>query len=772
MKRIIVMMALAWAISGYAQKLGVNTIDEVINAMTLEEKAHLLVGASNEGFSGEGATIGKTWNLVPGAAGTTVPNERLGIPATVLADGPAGLRINPTRPDDSSTYYCTGFPVATMLASTWNPTLVESVGKAMGNEVLEYGCDVLLAPGMNIHRNPLCGRNFEYYSEDPFVAGKIAAAMVNGVQSNGVGTSIKHFAGNNQETLRTRNDARITQRALREIYLKPFEITVKESHPWTVMSSYNKINGTYTQEDYNLLTTILRDEWGFKGIVMTDWTWMRNTAAQVHAGNDLMMPGNKEQVADILDKVKKGTLKESDVNICVKRILEYILQTPRFKGYKYSNKPDLKAHASITRNSAAEGMVLLKNDNETLPLQADLKNIALFGVTSYSFIAGGTGSGDVNKAYVIDLQQGLENAGFGIQEKTKNVYEKFLAYEKEQLEEINIERGWYLGPLRPREPEMDNAFIKSRAKDSNVAIITIGRNSGEGNDRGIKDNFELSQTERDLLTNVTREFHAQGKKVVVILNIGGVIETTSWKHLPDAILLAWQAGQEAGNSVADVLKGTSNPSGKLPMTFPMDYTDHPSSRNFPAGFVSNWDDEQNATLLNKKDIGWTNYEEDIWVGYRYFKTYNKEVSYPFGYGLSYTTFQYSDAKVKTAPGSIKVSVKVTNTGKVAGKEVAELYVTAPTGEIKKPICELKGFAKTQLLEPGASEVLVMEVKSEDLASFNEAQSAWITDDGHYKVLLGASANDIRQSASFTISKPQVRKVHNVLKLQETMNRMK
>ena len=204
----------------------------------------------------------------------------------------------------------------------------------------------------------------------------------------------------------------------------------------------------------------------------------------------------------------------------------------------------------------------------------------------------------------------------------------------------------------------------------------------------------------------------------------------------------------------------------------MDYTDHPSSRNFPAGFVSNWDDEQNATLLNKKDIGWTNYEEDIWVGYRYFKTYNKEVSYPFGYGLSYTTFQYSDAKVKTAAGSIKVSVKVTNTGKVAGKEVAELYVTAPAGEVKKPICELKGFAKTQLLEPGASEVLVMEVKSEDLASFNEAQSAWITDAGHYKVLLGASANDIRQSASFTISKQQVRKVHNVLKLQETMNRMK
>ena len=775
MKKVFFLLSAACALTAQAQsssKLGVNSINEVVKAMTLEEKAQFLVGASMENFSGVGTVVGNTMNLVPGAAGTTVPIPRLGIPATVVADGPAGLRIAPTRKNDKATYYCTGFPVATALASTWNPALVKKVGEAMGNEVLEYGCDVLLAPGMNIHRNPLCGRNFEYYSEDPLIAGKTSAAMVNGIQSQGVGTSIKHFAGNNQETLRTKNDARITQRALREIYLKGFEIAVKDAQPWTVMSSYNYINGTYTQESYDLLTTILRDEWNFKGLVMTDWTGKRNTVAQVHAGNDLMMPGKAEQTNEIIEKVKSGQLSMADVDACVTRMLQYIVLTPRFKQYKYSNKPDLKAHAEIARNAAAEGIVLLKNDDATLPLVSGLKNIALFGITSYDFIAGGTGSGDVNKAYVVDLQQGLQNAGFGVQPKIKAVYDKFKAYETEKLEEINKQRGWYLGPLRPSELVIDESFIDFRAQDSEVAIITFGRNSGEGNDRRISGDFELSEAERALLTNVTRAFHAKGKKVVVILNVGGVVETASWKHLPDAILLAWQAGQEGGNTVADVLKGNVNPSGHLTMTFPMDYTDHPSSRNFPAGFVSNWDDEENNTLTHKKDVGYTNYEEDIWVGYRYFNTYNKEVSYPFGYGLSYTTFNYSNASIKKVGDDWKVSVKVTNTGKVAGKEVAQVYIKAASGEVKKPLCELKAYSKTQLLAPGQSETLMMNIKNTDLASFNENKSAWVVDAGQYTALVGASIADIRQSVKFTVDKPQVTEVHNVLKMKNEINRMK
>jgi len=774
MKSILLTLAITITSLSFSQtslKLAPNNIDEIVKAMTLEEKAYLLIGGQMKDFSGLGAVVGDTKKIVPGAAGTTVPIARLGIPATVLADGPAGLRIAPKRDNDESTYYCTGFPIATLLASTWNVDLVKKVGTAMGNEVLEYGCDVLLAPGMNIHRNPFCGRNFEYYSEDPFLTGKIAAAMVNGIQSQGVGTSIKHFAANNQETLRTKNDVRVSQRALREIYLKGFEIAVKESNPWTVMSSYNYINGTYTQEDSELLTTILRNEWGFKGIVMTDWTGKRNTMAQVRAGNDLMMPGKDEQTAEIIEKVKKGELPISYVDACVKRMLEYIVLTPRFKQYKFSNKPDLKAHAEITRTSAAEGMVLLKNFDNTLPLKANQQDIALFGITSYDFIAGGTGSGDVNKAYVVDLLQGLQNAGFGVQPRIKALYQNFKAYETERLQEINKKRGWYWGPLRPQEPVVDQTFIDFRAQDCSTAVITIGRNSGEGGDRGLKADFQLSETEFNLIANVTRAFHAKGKKVVVILNVGGVIETASWKHLPDAILLAWQAGQEGGNTVADVLKGVVNPSGRLTMTFPLDYTDHPSSQNFPIDFVSSWDDDQNPLYNNKKNIGYTNYEEDIWVGYRYFKTFNKEVSYPFGYGLSYTNFKYSDTKIKQTEKEITLSVKVTNTGSVSGKEVVQLYIVAPTGAVKKPSCELKAFSKTQLLAQGQSETLTMKIKIADLASFNESKSAWVVDAGKYNALIGSSINNIHQSVQFNVDKMQISEVNNVLKLKDKLNKL-
>lgn len=751
-------------------KLGKASLDEVVNAMTLEEKAHLIIGTGMAGFSGDSAVIGETRKLVPGAAGTTYPIERLGIPAVVLADGPAGLRINPTREGDTATYYCTHFPIGTLLASTWNQELVESVGKAIGNEVLEYGADVLLAPALNIHRNPLCGRNFEYYSEDPLVSGKIAAAYVRGVQSNGVGTSIKHFAVNNQETNRMSNDAQVSPRALREIYLKGFEIAVKEAEPWTVMSSYNYVNGTYTSESKDLQTTLLRDEWGFKGMVMTDWFGGSDVVAQMNAGNDMLQPGLQKQYDSLIVAAKSGVLDDAVLSRNVKRILEMIMKTPRFKGYKYSNKPDLKAHAAVTRQSATEGMVLLKNDNNALPLASTVKNIALFGCTSYDFVAGGTGSGNVNRAYTVSLLEGLSNAGYTVDDNLKSVYEKYLVAEKERL--AKEKKGPFMPDKRPDEMSLTPAMVNEQVGKSDMALITIGRTSGEFLDRNVAD-FNLSQAETQMVQTVTRAFHAAGKKVIVVLNIGGVIETASWKNLPDAILCAWQAGQEGGNSVADVLKGNASPSGKLTMTFPLSFADAASSKNFPVDMNASID------LVNKgerkhdvKNVDYTNYEEDIYVGYRYFDSFGKNVSYPFGYGLSYTTFEYTNPAIMSENGTYTVTVNVKNIGKCAGKEVVQLYVSAPNNkEMNKPVKELKAFAKTKELKPGESELVTMTVVAADLASFDIATSSWVVDAGKYEFLIGASSRDIRAKLEAEAASSSV-KVNNVLNLPEQIELLK
>ena len=657
-----------------------------------------------------------------------------------------------------------------MLASTWNQELVESVGKAIGNEVLEYGADVLLAPALNIHRNPLCGRNFEYYSEDPLVSGKIAAAYVRGVQSNGVGTSIKHFAVNNQETNRMSNDAQVSPRALREIYLKGFEIAVKEAEPWTVMSSYNYVNGTYTSESKDLQTTLLRDEWGFKGMVMTDWFGGSDVVAQMNAGNDMLQPGLQKQYDSLIVAAKSGVLDDAVLSRNVKRILEMIMKTPRFKGYKYSNKPDLKAHAAVTRQSATEGMVLLKNDNNALPLASTVKNIALFGYTSYDFVAGGTGSGNVNRAYTVSLLEGLSNAGYTVDDNLKSVYEKYLAAEKERL--AKEKKGPFMPDKRPDEMSLTPAMVNEQVGKSDVALITIGRTSGEFLDRNVAD-FNLSQAETQMVQTVTRAFHAAGKKVIVVLNIGGVIETASWKNLPDAILCAWQAGQEGGNSVADVLKGNASPSGKLTMTFPLSFADAASSKNFPV------DMNVSIDLVNKgkrkhdvKNVDYTNYEEDIYVGYRYFDSFGKNVSYPFGYGLSYTTFEYTNPAIMSENGTYTVTVNVKNIGKCAGKEVVQLYVSAPNNkEMNKPVKELKAFAKTKELKPGESELVTMTVAAADLASFDIATSSWVVDAGKYEFLIGASSRDIRAKLEAEAASSSV-KVNNVLNLPEQIELLK
>ena len=783
-KSIVLLLALGltmFSIQAQELKLNADNVEDILQAMTIEEKAQLLIGVDGGMFKAlermlGGETSGQQVNMVgqsqtsvPGAAGATRAIPRLGIPATVLTDGPAGVRINPTREGDTKTYYCTGFPVGTVLASTWNTELVEQVGAAIGNEVLEYGCDVLLAPGMNIMRHPLCGRNFEYYSEDPLLTGKIAAAYVNGVQSQGVGTSAKHYAANSQEINRLGVDARVSQRALREIYLKNFEIVVKESQPWTIMSSYNRLNGEFTQESKGLLTDVLRTDWGFKGIVMTDWTPIRNTAAQVAAGNDLMEPGMDMQVNALVSSIRSGKVSIEDVDACCRRMLEYIVRTPSFKGYRFSNKPDLKAHAEITRQSATEGIVLLKNQDNTLPISNDVK-IAVFGVSSYEFMAGGTGSGDVNKAYTVDMMEGLRNAGFACEKEIEELYRSYVDYQSKYLRTLR-DYQWYEGAPRPDEMIINKSYAKKWAGKTDVAILTLGRQAGEGDDRTVE-SFSLTDNERQTLDNLCEAYHLAGKKVIVILNVGSSIETASWKSQPDAILCAWQTGQEGGNSVADILTGKANPSGKLTQTFPVSIFDVPASRDFP---LYDRDFNQADTYMgkpsNKKDVGYCNYEDGIYVGYRYFETAQAEVSYPFGFGLSYTTFTYSKPTIRATKDGFEASITVSNMGNVAGKEVVQLYVTAPNGQVAKPALELQAFGKTRELKPGESQTIQMKVSNYELASFIESESAWIADAGRYQIKFAAAVNDVRATSTYTLSKPLKVSVTNALAPKNPINEM-
>jgi beta-glucosidase len=761
-------------------QLGKSSIAEVINAMTVEEKVELLVGMGMnfrpppraEGDSGAAPPAPPpppppVPEKVPGAAGRTHALPELGIPTLTLADGPAGVRIAAVREDvPDKTFYATAFPVATLTASSWDTSLLRAVGQAFGEEVHEYGVDFLLAPGMNIHRNPLGGRNFEYYSEDPVLSGNLAAAFVNGVEAEAVGATVKHFVANNQEFNRSQLNTIVSERALREIYLRGFEIAVRQAQPWAIMSSYNLVNGTWTPESRDLLTTILRDEWGFEGFVMTDWFGGSDAAAMMQAGNDVIMPGSPQQASVILEAVANGTLSKAQLDENVERLLRVMLESPTFKGYAYSDQPDLTAHAEVARSAAAEGMVLLRNEGAALPL-APSATVALFGNTSYELIVGGTGSGSVNEAYVVSIDAGLENAGYVVAASLADAYRNFMAEQKAQQPQ----------PVRfrapPPIPEMpvDADRAAQSARTADVAIITLGRQSGEGRDRE-EGEFTLSDTEQALIGNVSSAFHAAGKKVIVVMNVAGVIEVASWRDAVDAILLAWQPGQEGGNAIADVLRGTVNPSGRLPMTFPMAYADVPSAPNFPGHVLPGHEQQQGG--FGRGAPSEVTYEEGIYVGYRYYNTFGVETAYPFGYGLSYTEFTYSDLQLDAPEfgGAITVTVRVTNSGDTPGREVVQLYLSAPDGTLEKPERELKAFAKTGLLQPGASETVSFTLTGRDLTSFDTDRAAWVAEPGTYGVKIGASATDTKLEGSFELPEGLVvEQAHNVMVPQVPINEL-
>jgi beta-glucosidase len=581
---------------------------------------------------------------------------------------------------------------------------------------------------------------------------------------------------NNQETNRNNNISQVSQRALREIYLKAFEIMVKESDPWTIMTSYNKLNGPYAVQNYDLLTTIVRDEWGWKGMYVSDWNAGDDAVAAMLAGNDMLQPGQDKQYQAILEAAKNGKLPMEVLDANVKRILEYVIKTHNFKGYKYSNEPNLKAHAKTVREVGADGIVLLSN-NGILPLTG--KRVALFGCTSYDWISGGSGFGGTSVGhYTVSLIEGLRSVGYEVYKPLIGVYTQHLAAEEKRLFPNGRPPFSLMPPARADEKQFTAEELNAAIEGSDVAIISLGRKSGEAADRSEGD-FYLKDGEKQLIKAVSEAYHAKGKKVVVLLDICSPIDVASWQDQIDALVCTWQGGQESGFSVADVLSGRVNPSGKLPMTFQINYGDAYADKNFPAnvddktlGAMFMWGynkDQAPKERTPQANIDFTNYEEDIYVGYRYFDSFGKPVAYPFGFGLSYTTFEYDDLEVEEEDGVYTIKVDVKNTGKRAGRNVVELFVAAPNSKkLNKPEKELRNYAKTKLLQPGEEETVTMTVKTSDLASFNEKASAWKTDAGVYTFMICSSANTVEAKATAKV-KAWTQKVHNVMQPNVKLN---
>ena len=770
MKTLILLLFVAVAINLNAQ-VSDEKLDQIIGQLSLEEKVYLVVGTGMEipGMmtkdEGPQGVVGSTKDKVPGAAGTSYTIKKFDFPAVVLADGPAGVRIDPKRESQpDQTFYATAFPTASSLASSWDVDLLKEVGKAFGKEAKAYGVDFLLGPALNIHRNPLGGRNFEYYSEDPVLSGKLTVGFVNGIQSEGVGATIKHFVANNSETNRMQLNTVVSERALREIYLKGFQIAVEESQPWSVMSSYNKINGIYTSENEELLTKILRDEWHFKGFVMTDWFGGMDAVAQMKAGNDLIMPGRKDQINAIKEAVKSGALNENILDRNIKYILRQYYKTLSFKNSTITNKPDLEASKIVARNAATESMVLLKN-NETLPIKTNTK-IALFGNSAFETIAGGTGSGDVNKAYMVSIFEGFKNAGFDVDSDLVSEYETFL---KEENAKIPPKKMFFEKDVLVPEKSWKIENLKSLADKNDIAIFTLGRTSGEFQDRGIEGDFNLTEDELSAIKAISDAFHAQNKKFVILLNIGGVIETNSWKNNADAILVPCQSGQETGNAVADLISGKVSPSGKLAVTFPVEISNIASSKNFP-GKVT--DPSAKPSFSGFGSVPAVEvYEEGIYVGYRYFDSFDVETSFPFGFGLSYTDFEYSNLKISKENDLISVEFTVKNTGKAQGKEISQIYVKSPEGTVEKPEKELKAFAKTKFLKKGESQKINLKVKISDLGYFDTKTHSWRLDAGNYTFIVGSSSKVQRFSKDIQLNDMVIETTKDLLKPQVEINEL-
>jgi beta-glucosidase len=675
-------------------------IQSVIDRMTLEEKAALCTGTSN-------------W--------TTLAISRLGIPPMLVADGPNGVRrIQDVNAPIHRGLPATCFPTSSCMASTWDVDLLLEVGQALGEECIALGVDVLLAPGVNMKRTPLCGRNFEYYSEDPFLAGKMAVSFINGVQSQGVGTSLKHFAANNQEFERFCINARIDERALREIYLPAFEMVVKEAKPWTVMCAYNKLNGVYCSENHDLLADILKKEWGFEGLVVSDWGAVHDRVAALRAGLDLEMPGPKDlRVKAVVDAVRAGELDQAVLDESVRRILKVVFkaaETPKVGDF------DADAHHALARRVTAEGMVLLKN-NGILPLQ-NPRQIAVIGQAAKRPYYQGEGSSHVTPIKLITPFEALQ----------KQAPEAVLTY---------CEGYAFEGDFNQQ--LIGQAVQVAGAADVALLFISLpSRKEAEGYDRADLD-FDPQQVA--LINAVSR---AQ-PQTVVIINNGSAVVMSEWIDSPAAVLEAWMMGQAGGEAVVDVLYGKVNPSGKLAESFPLKLVDTPAYVNYPG------------------ENGEVRYGEGMFIGYRYYDAKEMPALFPFGYGSSYTTFTYSSPKVsannfKDIDG-LRVSVDVTNAGSVAGKEVVQVYIRDCESKFVRPLKELKGFAKVEL-RPGETKTVTIALDFRSFAYYHPAYRQWVTEDGEFEIQIGASSTDIRFTQTVTLQ--STLELPSILKRESTV----
>ena len=660
----------------------------VVAAMTLEEKAHMVTGTQDI--------------KLEGASGGTYEIPRLGVPSITVNDGPAGVRYGKT----------VWYPAVINISSSWDVNLAKEIGVSMAEDAMAQDIDIILAPGMNIQKNVLCGRNFEYVSEDPILTAYIATAYTKGIQSLGVGVSLKHFAANNQETARGQISSNLTERALREIYLKAFGMAIKAADPYTVMSSYNLINGQRVAVRYDLLTTYLRGEIGFKGYVMSDWGSGGSVVEQVNAGNDINMPGNATDPAELIAAYEEGLVDPLMLDSACGNILGVVVRCHNFKDPDQKTRLDYKNHGAQVADAAADTMVLLKNDGASLPL-ADGTTVAVFGNGAVKTIYGGAGSGSVSAKTTVSIMDGLRKAdGLTVFDAANN---PFLGCEEHSALDES------------KDVEVTEAYAQKCAEGAEAAIIVISRGSTEGADRNtLEGDFRLNATELSMITRVSETFHAKGKKVIVLLNIGSPIEVVSWRDYVDAILWVGYPGERAGTSVAKVLTGEVNPSAKTTITWPTAYNTTPAYRHFPG---------------NAADAI---YYEDIYVGYRYYYTFHVATAYPFGYGLSYTSFEYSDFTVeKQKDSSVIAKVTVKNVGEVAGREIAQVYVAKPETTLEQAAFELAGFGKTKLLAPGESETLTMIIPVDALTSYDTENSRYIMDKGDYTFFVGNSSIDVQ-----------------------------